>query len=96
MEFQKHCVGIDISRLTFTACICSKLVNQDVKFSEVRNFSNDKTGFNQLNRWVVKELEHTAVLVYLMEATGVYYEKLAHHLFMIKKSVLSSPEFHII
>jgi len=87
MEFQKHCVGIDISRLTFTACICSKLLNQDVKFSEVRTFSNDKKGFNQLNRWVVKELEDTSVLVYLMEATGVYYEKLAYHLFKIKKSV---------
>jgi len=74
MEFQKHCFGIDISRLTFAAYICGKLLNQDVKFTEVRTFSNDKKGFNQLNRWVVKELEHTAVLVYLMQATGVCYE----------------------
>ena len=52
MKIQKHCVGIDISKSTFTACICSEFENQDLIFSEVKMYSNDKIGFNQLNRWL--------------------------------------------
>ena len=85
MKIQKHCVGIDISKSTFTACICSELENQDLRFSEVKTYSNDKIGFNQLNRWVRKLVKDSAPMVYLMEATGVYYENLAYHLFKIKK-----------
>ena len=87
MTYQKHCVGIDISQKTFTACICSLSVNQELLFSEVREFPNDKKGFNQLNRWVLKTLKSKDDLVYLMEATGVYYENLAYHLHKIKKTV---------
>lgn len=87
MTYQKHCVGIDISHKTFTACICSLKVNQELAFTEVRQFDNDKKGFNQLNRWVSKLLNSEAEIVYLMEATGVYYEKLAYHLFKIKKTI---------
>lgn len=87
MEHQKICVGIDISQLTFTACICSQFSDQTMRFSEVKEFSNDPKGFNQLNRWVYKLAPSQVPLVYLMEATGVYYENLAHHLFKIKKKV---------
>lgn len=87
MSIQKHCVGIDISSKTFTACISSLSFDQSLSFTEVKTFSNDKTGFNQLNRWVRKLIKTNEELVYLMEATGVYYERLAYHLFKIKKSV---------
>ena len=73
MKIQKHCAGIDISKSTFTACICSEFENQDLRFSEVKTYSNDKIGFNQLNRWVRKLVKDSAPMVYLMEATGVYY-----------------------
>lgn len=56
-------------------------------FSKVTNFPNEKTGFNQFLRWVNSEINKSVELVFLMEATGVYYESLAHHLFRLKKTV---------
>jgi len=68
MKIQKHCVGIDISKSTFTGWICSEFENQDLIFSEVKMYSNDKIGFNQLNRWGKKLVKDNAPMVYLMEA----------------------------
>ena len=86
MAYQKQCVGIDISKSSFTACVCKKS-SISLSFSHVATFSNDKTGYNQFLRWVRSELEKGVELVFLMEATGVYYESLAHHLFKLKKTV---------
>jgi transposase len=88
MKTIKHALGIYISKDTFYACICSELENDNLKFSESFEFSNDKKGFNQLNRWLRKEVKDKIPMVYLMEATGVYYEKLAYHLHKIKKDVV--------
>lgn len=86
MVISKQCIGIDISHKSFTACIC-KQSGSEQAFSEVRNFKNEKTGFNQLIRWVTKTCDKEVETVYLMEATGVYYERLAYHLNMINKVV---------
>lgn len=83
----KQCVGIDISKETFTACVCSLRIDQTLDFSEIKSFDNNQTGFNQLVRWANKLLAESVELVYLMEATGVYYEQLAYHLHKIKKTV---------
>lgn len=87
MAYLKQCVGIDISKNSFTACLCKRDEKCNFSFSKVANFSNDKTGFNQLLRWVKSELASSVELVFLMEATGVYYESLAHHLYKLKKTV---------
>jgi transposase len=88
MRVLKQSVGIDIAKDSFTACICKRALNGSLEYSEVRTFKNQKTEFNQLLRWVRKECEKPVDLVYLMEATGVYYESLAHHLFGLKKRVV--------
>ncbi|MEP1490054.1 MAG: transposase [Algibacter sp.] len=85
MRIQKQSIGIDISKDTYTACLCSKYQDGSLIFSEVKNFKNEKTGFNQLLRWVRKVKSNTVSINFLMEATGVYYEKLAHHLYDIKQ-----------
>lgn len=87
MAFSKQSVGIDISKDSFTACLCKRLVTGDFEFTQVSKFSNDKTGFNQFLRWVNSHLVKSVELVFLMEATGVYYESLAYHLFKLKKTV---------
>lgn len=87
MSVQKQSVGIDISQSSFTACICLRQDKGEVSFSEVKNFKNEKTGFNQLLRWVRKFCDSEAELVFLMEATGVYYENLAYHLHQLKNKV---------
>lgn len=83
MRVQKQSVGIDISKDSFTACFC--LLHQDgrLQFSDVKKFNNDKTGFNQLLRWTRKVKVLVLPISFLMEATGVYYENLAYHLYDI-------------
>lgn len=87
MAYTKQSIGIDISKDSFTACVCKREISGNFVFSKVANFSNEKTGFNQFLRWVNSEIEKSTELVFLMEATGVYYESLAHHLFKLKKTV---------
>lgn len=87
MAYTKQSVGIDISKDSFTACLCKRSDLGEFEFSKTTTFSNDKTGFNQFLRWVNSQIIKTVELVFLMEATGVYYESLAHHLFKLKKRV---------
>ena len=87
MRVIKQCVGIDISKSTFTASISTRFEKGELQIGETRTFKNEVTGFNQLLRWVRKQHITSVELVYLMEATGVYYESLAHHLFKIKQQV---------
>lgn len=87
MNVQKQSIGIDISKDTFTACLCLLHKGEHLQFSDVKKFKNDKTGFNQLLRWVRKARDPKLPISFLMEATGVYYENLAHHLYDIKQQV---------
>lgn len=85
METLKYGVGIDISKSTFTVCICSILKDYSLSYSNVCNFDNDKKGFNQFLRWIKKHTDKDIDIFYLMEATGVYYEHLAYHLHNLQK-----------
>jgi len=87
MKAQKQNIGIDISKDTFTACFCLLQEDGSTKFSSVKKFKNDKKGFNQLVRWSRKIKDTSLRVSFLMEATGVYYEKLANHLFDLKQKV---------
>ena len=84
---EKQCVGIDISKNNFAVKLCYKAANDVLNFSSSKKFDNNKKGFNQLTRWVAKESDKDTTLVFLMEATGVYHEKLAYHLHGIGKTV---------
>lgn len=89
MILEKQSVGIDIAKKTFTACVCKRSSNckQGLILSEIRTFSNDRTGFNQFTKWVSKSVEKELPVSFAMEATGIYYEQLAYHLYGIGKRV---------
>ena len=74
-----QCVGIDIAKSTFTACLCMYEFDMGCSTAPVV-FNNNKTGFNQFVKWSRKEALKGHPLRYLMEPTGVYYEPLAYHL----------------
>jgi transposase len=76
----KQSVGIDISKDTFTACVCRSDFSGNEYLSETVDFKNLKTGYNQLVKWSRKITDPSIEVVFVMEATGVYYENLAHHL----------------
>ena len=90
----KQSVGIDCSKDSFHASICRINLSQEVSFTTVHRFPNNKTGFNQLIRWASKNTQNDVPSFYVMEATGVYYESLAYHLHK-KKSILFSFYHHI-
>ena len=87
-EFFRQCVGIDISKDKFTACLYMYDRASDVGCcTKSIDFTNTKSGFNQMVRWSRKEAQKGYPLIYLMEATGVYYEHLAYHLHKINQNV---------
>ncbi len=77
-----QCVGIDIAKSTFTACLCMYEFDMGCSTAPVV-FNNNKTGFNQFVKWSRKEALKGYPLRYLMEPTGVYYEALACHLYKL-------------
>ncbi len=86
-EAIKQCVGIDISKATFTACVCQKFADGRIRLSPVESFDNGKTGFNQLVKWGRKLGAPQLELLFLMEATGCYFEPLAYHLHRLNQPV---------
>lgn len=76
--FFRQCVGIDVSKDTFTACL-SMLDDEGCSTPSV-DFTNNKQGFNQLIRWTRKEMLSEYPICFVMEPTGVYHEALALHL----------------
>lgn len=87
MDLRKQAIGIDISKQTFTACLGSLSQDSSIQLSPTETFDNSKSGFNRLLRWAKPMIAPDTALVFLMESTGVYYQKLAHHLHRIGKTV---------
>ncbi|MDF1574749.1 MAG: transposase [Bacteroidales bacterium] len=83
----KQSVGIDVSKESFTACVCTHYKTGEERLSEVIEFKNLKSGFNQLITWSRKITVPSLEVTFVMEATGVYYENLAHHLYNLKQPV---------
>lgn len=77
MTKNKNYIGIDISKLTFDVSI----LDEKDKYKHYK-FTNDLDGFKKLSQLLNYESD-----VCVMEASGVYYLKLATYLFSIKISV---------
>lgn len=79
MKTIKQCIGIDVSKDTLDCCIGSTNPGQEQTFSKTKKFSNTEGGFRELLKWV-KIRDKTSETLFVMEATGVYYENLAYWL----------------
>jgi transposase len=86
-SFIKYSVGSDISKEKFDCCISLIDNQQRVSIVATRSFTNSLSGFNFFDAWVSQKCKHDVPIVFLMEATGVYYEHLAWFLHKAKKSV---------
>lgn len=87
--FFRQCVGIDVAKETFTACL--SMLDDEGCNTPSFEFYNDKTGFNQVIRWARKEALKEYPLCFVMEPTGVYYEALASHLLKLGYTVHVVP-----
>lgn len=84
---KRQCVGIDIANDDFKVALAKRGEDDKLIYSTVKKFTNAKVGFNQLVRWATSEMDKDVPVLFLMEATGVYHEELAHHLHRIGKQV---------
>lgn len=76
----KQCLGIDVSKLNLSLSL-GFLTDDLVKdFKEHPDVSNDKTGYQELLKWLKTSIKEEVELVVVMEATGVYHQGIAHYL----------------
>jgi len=81
MEYLKVCVGIDVAQAELV-CSFGALDSTLKQHTLSRGtFENHPKGFNVLVKWVKSIHTGEAGVVFVMEATGVYHQKLAHWLF---------------
>lgn len=83
----KAVVGIDVSMELFHACFKKRLSDGTVKIVATRSFKNTEKGFKELFEWRSKNNRERVDVVFVMEATGVYYENLAYFLHGHKQQV---------
>lgn len=80
MQILRYGIGLDVSMEKFDACISVIDVDQKVVVKATRSFNNNAKGCQQLYKWVTSQGCRTAPVIFLMEATGIYHEALAHYL----------------
>lgn len=73
--------GIDLSKDTFYACLQAREPVNAPTIIGTKEFDNSRKGFETLLAWVRKRVSKGAVVQFVMEATGVYYEELAYFLY---------------
>jgi transposase len=79
MKILKQSIGIDVSKDSLACCIGSLSADGSESFSKTKTFVNAAGGFLELTKWV-STLRTDQEVLFVMEATGVYYENLAYYL----------------
>lgn len=78
----KQVVGIDIGMESFFACYLVKDQRERVVVKGTKSFKNSPKGMAEFLSWCKKREKDLAPQpIYVMEATGVYYENLAYFLY---------------
>lgn len=78
----KQIVGIDISKESFFVCYQVKDQQEHVTIKGTKSFKNNNSGFKEFLLWCKKrEKSEAPSTIYIMEATGIYYENLAYFLY---------------
>jgi len=82
MDQVYYSLGLDIDKSSFKACLKAKEASKKSVVKATRTFHNNVFGFKELDQWITKHLKlSSAPLKIIMEATGVYHEYLAWHLY---------------
>lgn len=76
----KQAIGIDCAKDDFDASYGKYYEDSEVEITDRKKCSNNVQGFEKLDQFIAKASVKDIPLVIVMEATGVYHEKLACHL----------------
>lgn len=80
MKVLKQIVGIDVSQKELVVSFGVLTEELQTKINKFNVFDNSVKGFRQLLKWVDDFIDQEVLPQYVMEATGVYHEKLAYFL----------------
>lgn len=80
----KQCIGIDCAKDELVCSFGIRKENFDDEILSNTKFKNNAVGFKKLVDWGNKLSSPETEIVYLIEATGVYHEKIALYLFESK------------
>ena len=73
----KQVVGIDVASQSFVASIGRISAEQQIQLAATAEFANTPVGISKLITWIEKHRLSQAPLWIVMEATGIYHERLA-------------------
>jgi len=76
----KQCLGIDVSKDSLSYCLGALLGDLEKELKLGSEVSNTKSGFKQLSKWLKSHHYKDELPIVVMEATGVYHEKIAYYL----------------
>ena len=76
----KHAAGIDCGMQELVVSFGLLMINGSFICKLTKAFANTAQGFKQLLHWVKEISTGDVKLLFVMEATGVYHEKLAYYL----------------
>jgi transposase len=76
----KQVVGIDVAQNELVVCLGKMYDDWSAELYASKTFANNPKGFEALEKWVIKMMDPQVSVRYVMEATGVYHEKLAYDL----------------
>ncbi len=83
MRILKQVLGVDVSQKELEVSLGRLNEDLSIELYSHRVFSNKETGLEALYKWLVKNTDSRIPVRIVMEATGVYHQKIAH--FMIDK-----------
>jgi transposase len=83
-----YTLGLDLDKASLKACLKVKEASSKSLVKATKTFSNTFQGFKELDQWIKKHKKFVdSPLKIIMEATGVYHEHLAWHLYQLNYQV---------
>jgi transposase len=80
MNLLKQVLGVDVAQKELVVSLGRMNVDLSIDLYAKRVFANKDSGFTALIKWVNKLTSDSIAVHYVMEATGVYHQKLAYFL----------------
>lgn len=80
MKILKQVVGVDVDQKYLVVSLGRLLNTLEASIYAQKTFGNGPKGYLQLVQWVGSLTDPGVAISYVMEATGVYHEKLAYYL----------------
>lgn len=76
----KQVLGIDVAQKDLVVTLGRTLEDFTIELYAHKVFKNSDSGIRSLLEWVKKHTDNAINIRYVMEATGVYHQKIAYHL----------------